>query len=164
MGRRSNDVAPAARSLIFHSEVLSMRRHVLAVGLLGFALALPFLAGGCGSSVESSGRPEVEDVSAQEHFGKAVKASLYEFRAKVRKRGVDAAKQEVPTLLESLEGYEKRELGASEPTYKEIVDKLKALQGSLGSANREAVVKAADEIGALADKLPGTADPNPVVE
>jgi hypothetical protein len=38
------------------------------------------------------------------------------------------------------------------------------LEGSLGSANRDAAVKAADEIGALANKLPGTADPNPEVE
>jgi hypothetical protein len=142
-----------------------MSHRVLAVGLFAFALVIPFSAGGCGGgAAESSGRPEVEDVSAQEHFGKAIKASLYEFRAKVKKRGVEAAKQEVPALLESLEGYEKRELGDLEPTYKEIYDKLKALEGSLGSANREAVIKAADEIGALADKLPGTADPNPTVE
>jgi hypothetical protein len=142
-----------------------MSHRVLAPGLFACALALLFSAGGCGGGdVESSGRPEVEDVSAQEHFGKAVKASLYEFRAKVKKRGVEAARQEVPALLESLEGYEQRELGEQEATYKEIYDKLKALEGSLGSANREAVVKTADEIGALADKLPGTADPNPTVE
>ncbi|MCI0357996.1 MAG: hypothetical protein L0211_05910 [Planctomycetaceae bacterium] len=120
--------------------------------------------GGCSGSQPSSGRPEVEGVSDEEHFGASSKALLYEFRAKVRRRGVDAAKQELPQLLEGFEGYENRKLGESAGVYKEIVDKLKALQGTLGSANRDAVIKAADEIGALADKLPGKANPNPEVE
>jgi hypothetical protein len=120
--------------------------------------------GGCGGSQSSSGRPEVESVSDADHFGSASKALLYEFRAKVRKRGVNAAKQELPQVLESFEGYEKRKLGESAGIYKEIVEKLTALQGTLGSANRDAVIKAADEIGTLADKLPGKANPNPEVE
>jgi hypothetical protein len=119
---------------------------------------------GCSGSKQSSGRPEVESVSDEEHFGASSKALLYEFRAKARKRGVAAAKQELPQLLESFDGYEKRKLGQSAATYKEIVEKLNALQGTLGSANRDTVVKAADEIGALADKLPGKANPNPEVE
>jgi hypothetical protein len=128
------------------------------------AAAALVLAAGCMGSQQSSGRPEVEGVSDAEHFGKASKVLLYDFRAKVRKHGVIAAKQELPQLLESFEGYERRKLGDSAATYKEIVEKLKALEGSLGSASREAAIKAADEVGALADKLPGTANPNPEVE
>lgn len=127
-------------------------------------IALLTSAAGCGGSKQSSGRPEVENVSDEEHFGAASKAALYEFRAKVRKRGVAAAKQELPQLLESFDGYEKRKLGASASVYKEIVEKLKAVEGTLASANRDAVVKAADEVGTLADKLPGKANPNPEVE
>ena len=67
-------------------------------------------------------------------------------------------------MLEGFEGYEQRKLGEHTATYKEIFDKLKALEGSLASANRDAVVKAADEIGTLADKLPGKANPNPEVD
>jgi hypothetical protein len=125
---------------------------------------LTIAAVGCGGSSSSSGRPEVDSVSDEEHFGAASKALLYEFRAKVRKRGVEAAKQEVPQLLEAFEGHEKRNLGDSAAAYQEIVEKLTALQGTLGSANRDAVIKAADEIGALADKLPGKANANPEVE
>jgi hypothetical protein len=71
----------------------------------------------------------------------------------------------LPDLLASLEGYERLKLGEHKETYKQIVDKLKALQGELaGSPTKEAVVKSVDEIGALADKLPGQANQNPVVE
>jgi len=139
-----------------------MRTSLGACCLLSVAMVIS--GGGCSGSQPSSGRPEVESVSDEEHFGKASKALLYEFRAKVRKRGVDAAKKELPLVLESFDGYEKRRLGASAATYKEIVEKLTALQGTLGSASRDAVIKAADEIGALADKLPGKANPNPEVE
>jgi hypothetical protein len=118
---------------------------------------------GCGSG-QTSGRPDIDAIPDDVHFGTASKSLLYEFRAKVRKRGVAAAQQDLPQVLEAFEGYELRKLGEHTATYKEIVDKLKALQGSLASANRDAVVKAADEIGALADKLPGTANPNPEVE
>jgi hypothetical protein len=131
-------------------------------GLLAAAVLSAVLTG-CDSD-SADARPDIAAVSDADHFAKALKVSLYEFRAKVRKHGVTAAQQEVPALLEGLEGYEKRELGAHAATVKEIADKLKALEGSLGSANRDAAVKAADEIGALADKLPGTADPNPEVE
>jgi hypothetical protein len=128
------------------------------------AAVISIVGAGCSGAQPPSGRPEVEGVSDEEHFGTASKALLYEFRAKVRMRGVEAAKQELPQVLESFEGYEQRKLPTSAATYKEIVDKLKALEGSLASATKEAVVKAADEIGTLADKLPGTADPNPQVE
>jgi hypothetical protein len=120
-------------------------------------------AGGCGSD-SASARPDIDAVSDAEHFSKAIKVTLYEFRAKVRKHGAAAAQKELPALLESLEGYEKRELGEHAATIKEIVDKLKALEGSVASANRDAAIKAADELGALADKLPGDANPDPQVE
>ena len=139
-----------------------MRTSLGACCLLSAAMVIG--GGGCGGSQPSSGRPEVESVSDEEHFGSASKALLYEFRAKARKRGVDAAKQDLPQVLESFDGYEQRKLGEHAATYKEIVEKLKALQGTLGSANRDAVIKAADEIGVLADKLPGKANPNPEVE
>jgi hypothetical protein len=118
---------------------------------------------GC-SSGQTSGRPDIDAIPEVELRGAATKASLYEFRAKVRKRGVSAAKQDLPDLIESLEGYEKLKLGEHQETYKQIVEKLKAFQGTLGAATKDSAVKTADEIGALADKLPGKADPNPQVE
>ena len=134
-----------------------MSNRVVAVGSLGAALVFTSLAGGCGWS---SGRADIDAISDEEHFGMAVKATLYEFRAKVRKHGVEAARQEAPALLESLEGYEKRKLGEHDGTYKQIVEKLKALESSGGGD----AAKVAEEIGALADKLPGTANPDPEVE
>jgi len=127
------------------------------------ALGIALFALGCGSG-QTSGRPDIDAIPDEDHFAKDVKGQLYEFRAKVRKRGVNGAKQELPQLLEGFEGYEKRRLGAHAATCKEIVDKLKALEGAVASANRDAVVKAVEEIGTLADKLPGTANPNPEVE
>lgn len=118
---------------------------------------------GC-SSGQTSGRPDIDAIPEVELRGAATKASLYEFRAKVRKRGINAAKQDLPDLIESLEGYEKLKLGEHQETYKQIVEKLKAFQGTLATATKDSAVKAADEIGALADKLPGKADPNPQVE
>jgi hypothetical protein len=132
---------------------------------LCYALAATaLLFAGCPGAQQSSGRPEVENVSAAEHFGAASKALLYEFRAKVRKRGAEAAKAELPQMLESFEGLEKRELGTDLATYQEILAKLKAMEGPAASGDRNAVVAAAEEIGTLADKLPGEANPNPEVE
>jgi hypothetical protein len=132
--------------------------------LIAFVLvaALP-LAVGCGST-QSSARPDIDAIPDEEHHGKLTKVLVYEFRAHVRKGGVEAAKRELPELLENFEGYENRKLGDHAATYKEIVEKLKAMEASLGSAARESVVKAADEVGTLADKLPGEANPNPEVE
>jgi hypothetical protein len=141
---------------------MSMRSSSGAFCLLLGALSIA--SGGCSGAQPSSGRPEVESVSDEEHFGAASKALLYEFRAKVRKRGVQAAKQELPQLLEAFDGYEKRKLGDSSASYGDIVAKLKALEGTLGSASKDAVVKAANELGTLADKLPGKANPNPAVD
>jgi hypothetical protein len=119
---------------------------------------------GC-SSGQRSGRPDIDAIPEVELRGSADKKDLYEFRAKVKKRGVPAAKQDLPDLLASLENYEKFKLGEHKETYKQIVDKLKAMQADLaGSPSKESVSKAADEIGALADKLPGTANANPTVE
>src|SRR5438034_89848 len=113
-------------------------------------------AAGCGSRRQASGRPDIDAIPEIELRGQADKATLYEFRAKVRKRGVSAAKAELPDLLSSFENYEKLKLGAHKETYKQIYEKLKALEGTLaGSPTKEAVVKAVDDIGALADKLPG---------
>jgi hypothetical protein len=123
------------------------------------------LAVGCGSG-QKSGRPDIDAIPEEELRGAAVKQSLYEFRAKVRKRGVSAAKADLPDLLESLQGYEKLKVSpAYKDTMKQIVDKVQAMQGDLGgSATKESVTKTADEIGALADKLPGQAHQNPSVE
>ena len=128
-----------------------------------FVFALVFV--GCGSG-QKSGRPDIDAIPEEELRGAATKTSLYEFRAKVKKRGVSAAKADLPDLLESLQSYEKLKVGkAYKDTMKQIVEKLQALQGELGgSATKESVTKAADEIGALADKLPGTANQNPNVE
>jgi len=132
--------------------------------LTALSVIAPF-APGCGSRGQTSGRPDIDAIPELERRGAATKADIYHFRAVVRKRGVAGAKQELPDLLSSLEGYERLKLGEHKETYKQIVEKLKALQGELaGSPSKEAVVKSADEIGTLADKLPGQANPNPTVE
>ena len=133
------------------------------VGLLVSMLATVLFTA-C-SSGQKSGRPDIDAIPEVELRGAADKKDLYEFRAKVKKRGVAAAKQDLPDLLAGLEHYEKFKLGAHKETYKQIVEKLKALQSDLaGSPTKESVGKAADEIGALADKLPGKANSNPTVE
>jgi hypothetical protein len=132
----------------------------LAVVTLGVLVA----ACGCGGA-DTSARPDIAAIPDEEHFGKDIKGQLYVFRAKVRKRGAEAAKQDLPDLLEGVATYEQRRITKDKDVYKEIVEKLKALQTKLaGSASKEEVVKAADEVGALADKLPGKADANPSVE
>jgi hypothetical protein len=71
-------------------------------------LFLVMLAAGCGSG-QKSGRPDIDAIPEEELRGAAVKNSLYEFRAKVKKRGVSVAKAELPDLLEGLESYEKQD-------------------------------------------------------
>jgi hypothetical protein len=119
---------------------------------------------GCGRG-QRSGRPDLDAIPEIERRGGATKADIYQFRAKVRKRGVAAAKQDLPDLIASLENYERLKLGEHKETYKQLFEKLKALEGMLAeSPGKDAVVKAVDEIGTIADKLPGSADANPVVE
>ena len=139
--------------------ILSRVRIGLVVSML-----TTILLTACGSG-QKSGRPDIDAIPEVELKGAADKKDLYEFRAKVKKRGVSAAKQDLPDLLAGLEHYEKFKLGPHKETYKQIVEKLKALQADLaGSPTKESVTKAADEIGALADKLPGKANANPTVE
>lgn len=116
---------------------------------------------GCGGDDPMAARPDIAAISMEEHYGASVKSMIYEFRAKVRKRGATAVNQELPLLLENLEGYEQQPLGDHAATYKEIVEKLKAMSGA---TSKDAAVKAANEVGTLADKLPGKANDNPVVE
>ena len=131
---------------------------------LAISLFLALLASGCGSG-QKSGRPDIDAIPEIELRGQATKADLYEFRAKVRKRGVAAAKEDLPDLVATLEAYEKLPLGEHKETYKQIVEKMKALESTLGgSPTKEAVLKAVDEIVTIAEKLPGEADKNPVVE
>jgi hypothetical protein len=140
--------------------ILRSSPFLLWIPLLGAALLT-----GCGGGGQKSGRPDIDATPEIELRGSADKAQIYEFRAKVKKRGVAAAKQDLPDLLASLENYEKLKLGQHKETYKQIVEKLKAMQADLaGSPTKESVTKLADEIGALADKLPGTANANPTVE
>ena len=128
---------------------------IVALSAAGFA--------GCGG--QSSGRPDLDAIPDEELHGASTKGLIYEFRAKVRKRGVLAARQEMPSLLESFKDYEKQPVGKHKETYREIAEKLKALDSTLtAKPTKEAVVKAADEIGTLADKLPGKANPNPQVD
>jgi hypothetical protein len=140
-----------------------MKKSLSACGLLVAAIVTVNFSG-CGGDDPDAARPDIAAIPAEEHFGGAIKSVIYEFRAKVRKRGVPAAKAELPLLLENFDGYEQQALGEHEAIYKEIVDKLKALESSLGSASRDSVVKAVNEIGTLADKLPGKANENPVVD
>jgi len=130
-------------------------------------IALVFLAlltAGCGSR-RNTGRPDIDAIPEIEHRGGATKSAIYEFRAKVRKRGVAAAKQDLPDLLENIEAHQKLKLGAHNATYKELADKLKALQTELGgSPSKDAVLKTIDEICTIAEKLPGQANKEPTVE
>jgi hypothetical protein len=121
---------------------------------------------GCGSRGQKSGRPDIDETPEEELRGAAVRANIYEFRAKVKKRGISAVKADLPELIEGLEGYEKLKVGKNyKDTMKQVVEKLKALQTELtGSPTKESVTKTADELGTLADKLPGKADTNPSVE
>ena len=118
---------------------------------------------GCGSG-QPSGRPDIDAIPEAELRGAAIKTSVYELRAKVRKRGANAVKQDLPDLIEILTAYERLKLGEHQETYKQINDKLKALQGTAASATKDAAIKAAEEIGTLADKLPGKANQDPKVE
>jgi hypothetical protein len=132
-------------------------------GLVAAALLLA-LGTGCGGGGPPT-REDILKIPKEEHYGMAVKAQLFEFRAKVKKRGVKAAQQELPTLLENFDGYEKQALGQHLETYKQIVEKLNALKTTLaGSPNPAEVTQVANEIGELATKLPGKADENPEVE
>ena len=126
------------------------------------ALAAILIAG-C-SKGQPSGRPDIDAIPEAELRGAAIKASVYEFQAKVRKRGVAAVKQELPDMIEILTAYERLKLGEHQETYKQINEKLKALQASAATATKDSAIKAADEIGTLADKLPGNAVKNPQVE
>jgi hypothetical protein len=130
-----------------------------------FAAGLLLLHCGCGSGGQPSGRPDIDAIPEIELRGSAAKATLYEFRAKVRKRGAAAAKQELPELIETFEAYDRLKLGEHNATFKEITEKLKAMQGTLGGTPaKDAVLKSVDEVVALVEKLPGKADPNPQVE
>jgi len=139
-----------------------MSRYFLScfVGLLLLGAA----ATGCGSG-RRSGRPDIDAIPEIELRGAATKTALYEFKAKVQKRGVNAAKQDLPDLLENIQAHEKLKLGEHNATYKELAEKLKALQGDLGgSPSKDALVKKIDEICTIAEKLPGTANKEPTVE
>ena len=141
-----------------------MTIHVRGCLLLSSALLLLPGTAGCGSN----GPPAREDVLAmprEELYGASMKSLVYEFRAKVRKRGIPAAKEGLPGLLENFNGYEEQAVGTHLETYRQIADKLKTLQTTLeGSPSREAVTDQVDEIGSLADQLPGDANQNPPVE
>ena len=135
-----------------------------SIQLVWIVIALSVV--GCGSGRQPSGRPDIDAIPEEELRGSGAKADLYQFRARVKKRGVAAAKQDLPDLLETLSSYERLKVGKEyKDTMKQIVDRLTALQTELnGSPTKESVVKAAEEVGTLADKLPGKADPNPQVE
>ena len=136
-----------------------------AVWFVAFSLFLAALSSGCGGSGRNSGRPDLDAIPEIERRGEATKADLYVFRAKVKKRGINAVKQELPDMIATFEAYQKLKLGEHNETYKQILEKLQALEGTLaGSPSKDAVVKAVDEIVTIAEKLPGKADPNPVVE
>ena len=139
-----------------------MSRHILSrfVGLLLIGSVLV----GCGSG-RRSGRPDIDAIPEIEHRGGATKNAIYAFRARVKKNGVNAAKQDLPDLLENIEAHQKLKLGEHVATYKELGDKLKALQGELsGSPSKDAVLKSIDDICAVAEKLPGQANKEPTVE
>ena len=127
-------------------------------------LLLVLLGVGCGSEGPPA-RPDIEETPEADLRGASAKALLYEFRAKVRKHGAKGVQQELPVLLENFEGYPQIAGEEQKATYQEIWDKLKAMEASVGgSPGKDELVRQVDEIGTLADKLPGKADPNPIVE
>jgi len=93
-----------------------------------------------------------------------MKALLYEFRAVVRRHGAAGARRDLPIVLENFEGYEEAPVGEHLDTYRQIVEKLEAMQSTIASASDDDVKAAVEEIGTLADSLPGEADPEPSVE
>ena len=131
---------------------------------LPLAILLGVATFGCGSGGQKSGRPDIDAIPEAELRGAATKAQLYDFRARVKKRGVAVAKQDLPEILETIEAHDRLKLGPHNATYKELASKLKTLQAELASASKDAVVKSVDEICAVAAKLPGTANENPTVE
>jgi hypothetical protein len=133
-------------------------RRTFLTGLLLLPLA------GCGSSTPSV-REDIAKQSPEELYGASIKSLLFEFRAKVRKRGVAAAKKEAPLVLENLAGYEQQPVGQHLETLKKIEDTLKDLEKRAGGKmTKEEAVSSADMIGDLAAKLPGKANENPRVE
>jgi hypothetical protein len=138
-----------------------MNRRIGISFVLGSALLVALGICGCGGGGPAADREDIAKTSDVEHYGKMIKAQIYEFRAKVRKRGPAVIKSELPLLLETFQGNESQPLGEHAPTYKEIADKLKAMESI---TSKDAAIKAVDQIGALADKLPGTANQNPVVD
>lgn len=135
-------------------------------GMFAAVLAVGSLVGvsGCGSD-EPPARQDILDKAPEELHGSSTKAMLYEFRAIVRKRGTAGAKAELPILLENFEGYEETPVGDHLDTYTQIVEKLKSLETMLaGSASDEEVKAVIEEVGKLADTLPGEANENPTVE
>jgi hypothetical protein len=142
-----------------------MRRSEQLRGLLlVFALLIATSLPGCGPDAPPA-RPEILNAPAEDLHGAAQKAILYEFRAKVRKHGVSGARRELPNMLETFESYEAAPVGNHGDTYKQIYEKLQALETTLaGAPTDEQVKQAAEEIGTLADKLPGKANENPQVE
>jgi hypothetical protein len=141
-----------------------MRQNLGGSWLRRGVLLLTVAAAGCGSD-QPPARQDILDAPEDELHGASTKGMLYEFRAKVRKHGVQAARQEVPILLENFAGFENAPVGDHLETYKQIDEKLKALETTLaGAPTDEQVKQAAEEIGTLADKLPGKAEENPEVE
>jgi hypothetical protein len=151
--------------LALNSVLPSCPLYLRVSSSLVVALVTLLGAGGCGGGGQSSGRPDLDATPEADRRAAATKAELYVFCAKVKKRGANAAKQDLPDLLESLAAYEKLKLGAHQETYKQIVEKLKALQSLIGgSPAKPALDAAVEEIKKLAEKLPGNADANPQVE
>jgi hypothetical protein len=134
------------------------RRNCCFVGMLVVSILV-----GC-SSRQKSGRPDIDAIPEIEHRGAATKSALYEFRAKVRKRGAAAVKQDLPDLIENVQAHEKLKLGPHNATYKELAEKLKAVQAEAGSGSKDSILKKVDEAVAVAEKLPGKANDNPSVE
>lgn len=137
-----------------------MRKHfqIFAASLLALG------AMGCGGDTPEA-RQDILNTPREELYGASTKSLLYEFRAKVRKHGVEGAKDALPELQENFQGYEQLPLGEHMQTWQQIDEKLKELESALGqSPSREQVTSSVEEIGTLADKLPGKADENPQVE
>ncbi len=128
---------------------------------LGVVLAT--LATGC-SSRQPSGRPDLDAIPEIELYGAATKNAVYELRAKVARRGAAAAKQDLPDLIENVQAHEKLKLGPHNATYKELAEKLKAVQSEVGGGSKDAILKKVDEAVAVAEKLPGKANEKPLVE
>src|SRR5262249_31175478 len=120
---------------------------------VGLAFGVLFLASGCGSAgPKSTAKAEGEDATA---YAKATKESVQQF-AKAVKENPKQAGGLAEALLERLQVYTSRPVGENKAIYEELTQKCKSLlEAAKKSPGSAEVQKIANDMAALANKLPG---------